>query len=67
MIFAERLKEKRLEKGITQQEIADKLHVNRVSYARWENNSREPNFKNLIELANLLETTTDDLLGIKKT
>lgn len=36
MIFAERLKEKRLEKGITQQEIADKLHVNRVTYTNWE-------------------------------
>ena len=67
MIFAERLKEKRLEKRITQQEIADKLHVNRVTYTNWENGSREPNFKTLIELANILETTTDDLLGIKKT
>ncbi|WP_421038407.1 helix-turn-helix domain-containing protein [Streptococcus hyointestinalis] len=67
MIFAERLKEKRLEKGITQQEIADKLHVNRVTYTNWEKGNREPNFKTLIELANILETTTDDLLGIKKT
>ncbi|MEY8436041.1 helix-turn-helix transcriptional regulator [Streptococcus hyointestinalis] len=67
MIFAERLKEKRLEKGITQQEIADKLHVNRVTYTNWEKGNREPNFKNLIELANLLETTTDYLLGRSKT
>ena len=67
MIFAERLKEKRLEKRITQQEIADKLHVNRVSYARWENNSREPNLETIVKLAKIFDTTTDDLLGIKNT
>lgn len=66
-MFSIRLKEKRKEANLTQQEIADKLHVNRVTYTNWEKGNREPNFKNLIELANLLETTTDDLLGIKKT
>ncbi|MDD7356073.1 MAG: helix-turn-helix transcriptional regulator [Streptococcus hyointestinalis] len=66
-MFSIRLKEKRKEANLTQQELASLLNINRVSYARWENGSREPNFKTLIELANILETTTDDLLGIKKT
>ena len=37
MIFAERLKEKRKNKKLTQQELASLLNINRVSYARWEN------------------------------
>ncbi|MGO5472702.1 helix-turn-helix domain-containing protein [Streptococcus hyointestinalis] len=67
MIFAERLKEKRLEKGFTQSELGKKVGVKQNTFTNWENGSREPNFKTLIELANILETTTDDLLGIKKT
>ena len=63
MIFPERLKELRQKKGLTQQEIADLLHVNRVTYTNWEKGKREPNFKNLFLLAEYLETTTDYLLG----
>ena len=36
MIFPKRLKELRQKKGLTQQEIADLLHVNRVTYTNWE-------------------------------
>ena len=36
MIFPERLKELRQKKGLTQQEIADLVHVNRVTYTNWE-------------------------------
>ena len=57
----------RIKKGLTQQELASLLNINRVSYARWENNSREPNLETIVKLAKILDTTTDDLLGIKKT
>ena len=63
MIFPERLKELRQKKGLTQQEIADLLHVNRVTYTNWEKGNREPNFEKLFLLAEYLETTTDYLLG----
>lgn len=63
MIFPKRLKELRQKKGLTQQEIADLLHVNRVTYTNWEKGNREPNFEKLFLLAEYLETTTDYLLG----
>ena len=63
MIFPQRLKELRQKKGLTQQEIADLLHVNRVTYTNWEKGNREPNFEKLFLLAEYLETTTDYLLG----
>ena len=63
MIFPERLKELRQKKGLTQQEIADLVHVNRVTYTNWEKGNREPNFEKLFLLVEYLETTTDYLLG----
>lgn len=63
MIFPERLKELRQKKGLTQQEIADLLNVNRVTYTNWEKGKREPNFETLLKLAFELNTTTSYLLG----
>lgn len=66
-MFSIRLKELRINKGFTQSELGKKVGVKQNTFTNWENGSREPNFKTLIELANILDTTTDDLLGIKKT
>lgn len=61
--FHEKLKILRKGQGLTQQEVADLVHVNRVTYTNWENGKREPNFEKLFLLAEYLETTTDYLLG----
>lgn len=63
MIFPERLKQLRQKKGLTQQEIADLVHVNRVTYTNWEKGKREPKFETLLKLALELNTTTSYLLG----
>ena len=63
MIFPERLKQLRQKKGLTQKDIADLVHVNRVTYTNWEKGNREPNFKTLLKLASILNTTTSYLLG----
>lgn len=62
-IFPQRLKELRLKKGLTQQEIADLVHVNRVTYTNWEKGKREPSFENLVKLADLFEVSLDWLFG----
>ena len=64
-VFPQRLKELRQKKGLTQQEIADLVHVNRVTYTNWENGKREPNFEIVIKLADLLEVSVDWLFGRK--
>ncbi|MBF9648054.1 helix-turn-helix transcriptional regulator [Streptococcus pseudopneumoniae] len=43
--------------------MADLVHVNRVTYTNWEKGNREPNFENLIKLADLLEVSLDWLFG----
>ena len=64
-VFPERLKEMRQKSGLTQQEVADLININRGSYSNWENGKREPNFDNLIKLAELLNVSVDKLLGVK--
>ena len=61
--FHEKLKVLRKKKGLTQQQIADEIGVNRGSYSNWEKGKREPSFENLVKLADLLEVSLDSLFG----
>ena len=53
----------RKEQNLTQQELADKLGINRCNITNWECGNRETNFKMLIQLADMLNVSTDYLLG----
>ncbi len=63
--FSKNLKELRMEKGLSQQELAQIFNVTQSTVAKWESGDREPNFSILIELANSFEVSTDMLLGLK--
>ncbi len=63
-IFANRLKELRLEHGLTQQKIAELLGLRQQSYARYECGSGEPSLRTLVEIAKLFGVSTDYLLGL---
>lgn len=62
--FTNRLVQLRKIRGLTQQQIADKIGINRGSYSNWEKGKREPNLENIIKIAKILNTTTDYLLGL---
>ena len=61
--FHEKLKVFRKKKGLTQQEVADLVHVDRVRITNWENGKREPNFENLSMLACIFDVSIDFLLS----
>lgn len=61
--FRNRLKELREEEGFSRAELAKKLNVSVRLISYWENGERECSFDMLIQLADLLNTTTDYLLG----
>lgn len=50
--------------GLTQQQVADSLGIERPSYARYETGDRQPDVSTLIKLSQLLGVTTDYLLGL---
>lgn len=57
------LKEYRNKKKLTQQQVANIIGINRSSYANYENNRREMDNDTLLKLADLFETSVDNLLG----
>lgn len=57
-------------KGMTQRELAARLGVSEVTVSRWMTdgaNGRNPSIPTLQKIADILETTPDDLLGKQKT
>lgn len=64
MKFAARLKQLRKEKGLSQYYLADYMVVSQVTISNWERGAKEPNYKSLIDLANLFGVTCDYLLGV---
>lgn len=61
--FHEKLKVLRKKKGLTQKDVADLVHVDRVRITNWENGKREPNFENLSMLACIFDVSIDFLLS----
>ena len=49
------LKKRRLEKDLSQVEIAEMLNINKSSYSSWESGRAKPNQKNLVALAKILD------------
>ncbi len=63
MNFGEKLKKARMDKGITQTELANLLEITQQGYANYENGRREPDIKTLIRLANFFDVSLDYLIG----
>ena len=59
-IFSDNLKKFRLAKGLTQEQVAEKLNVNSQTVSRWECGTTLPDVLTLPELARLYEVTVDD-------
>ena len=62
MAFGERLNQIRKEKGRTAQAMADMLQIGLRSYRAYESGDREPQFENLVKIADFLDVSTDLLL-----
>ena len=63
MIFNERLKELRTEKGLTQVEAAEAISIAYRNYQRLEADGNLPNFSNFVAIADLFEVSLDYLAG----
>lgn len=61
--FAKNIRRLRNEVGITQQQLADKIHVSNSLVSHWEKGDREPKPQELIALAKYFGCTTDALFN----
>ena len=64
MGFSDTLRAARQEKGLTQQEVARVLEVDKTTYSGYETGRRQPDVGKLQKLARLLELSGDQLLGL---
>lgn len=62
MDFGQTLKNKRLRLGLTQESLAEMIHVTRQTISRWENGSSYPNLDTVVILSDLLDISLEELL-----
>lgn len=61
-MFPERLNQTRKERGLTAQEVADKVGVALRTYRNYENGTRKPSLDSLVMIADILDVSVDFLL-----
>ena len=66
-MLGEKLKEGRIAKGYSQEEVAEKLQITRQAISKWENNRTAPDIDTLVKLSDLYEISLDRLLREEET
>ena len=61
MTFGKRLKSLRLEKNMSQQDLAEKLNVTPQAVSKWENDISEPEFQMIKEITQIYKVSFDRL------
>jgi len=62
-MLKDNIKKARLDAGLTQLEVAEKLGVAQAQYARWENGGRNPKDETVEKLAKIFNTSFETLKG----
>ena len=63
MTLADRIQQLRKQKGISQEELADRVGVSRQAVSKWESAQSVPDLDKILLLSDYFEVTTDYLLG----
>ena len=64
-MVADRIKKLREQYGLSQTQLAKKLHITRSSVNAWELGISVPSTQYIVELSMLFKVTTDFLLGVE--
>ena len=62
MNLADRIQQLRKRKGISQEELADRIGVSRQAVSKWESGQTSPDLEKIVLLSDYFEVTTDYLL-----
>ena len=65
-VIGKNLRRIRLEKGLSQQDLANRCDVERAKISRIENAAEDFMLSTLLELANALEVNINQLIGIEE-
>ena len=61
-VLHENLRLKRKERGLSQEELASRLHVVRQTISKWEKGASDPSTANLIAIAKLYGVSAEEIL-----
>lgn len=64
LYIGENIKRFRRQKGITQETLADHMHVSTAAVSKWERNETLPDISMVIPLASYFGVSTDEILGL---
>ena len=64
--FGERLKELRIERGVTQEEVGKIVNTSKMAVSHWEKGHSEPSIAQLILLTEYFGVSADYLIGKKE-
>lgn len=65
-MLSENLQRLRMQSGLSQKELAEKLHVARQTVSKWEKGLSVPDADMLLKLATIFHTTPNALLGVEE-
>ena len=63
MTFGHKLKRLRNEKGMTQEDLANRLYVSRTAVSKWETNKGYPSIDSIVAIQKLFDVSFDYLIG----
>ncbi|CDN41486.1 Transcriptional regulator, XRE family [Paenibacillus sp. P22] len=63
LTMGDRLRELRLNKNMSQEEVSKKIGITRSAYSHYEINNRQPVYETLIKLAAFFEVSLDYMIG----
>ena len=61
--FKDRLRELRIEKGISQSQLGKVVNTSKMAVSHWESGHSEPSILQLVVLSNFFDVTVDYLIG----
>ena len=64
LYIGDNIKRLRKQKGITQETLAERMHVSTAAVSKWERNETLPDISMVLPLASYFGVSTDELLGL---
>lgn len=65
IVIRRKIKKQSNQKGYSQNDVAEELHISRQSISKWENDISYPDLDNLVKLSTCYQVSTDHLLKEK--
>ena len=64
--FNDNLKEARPKRNVSEKEVADQIGVATTTYSLYESGNREPSVQTIKKIADVLNVSADELLGLSE-